>query len=91
MNHSIYPIEKPIEKAIEKEGKQSYAHSENLPGVCGMPASIEEANKIVSILDAVRLYIPECNRTCNRTGKKTGRAVPAARTVYSETVSVAIN
>jgi hypothetical protein len=79
MTHSRYPI------ALEKEGKQSHAYSENSPGVCGRTASVDEAS--ISFLDTIRLYIPQCNRT----GKKTGRAVPAARTVHSETVSVAID
>jgi len=74
MTHYTYPI------TIEREKKQYYAYSEDLPGVYGVGASIEEAK--ASILEAIRLYILEC--------KKTGRAVPAARTVYSETVSVSI-
>jgi predicted RNase H-like HicB family nuclease len=74
MTHYTYPI------TIEREKKQYYAYSEDLPGVYGVGASIEEAK--TSILEAIRLYILQC--------KKAGRAVPAARTVYSETVSVAI-
>jgi predicted RNase H-like HicB family nuclease len=74
MTHYTYPI------TIEREGKQYYAYSEDLPGVYGIGASIEAAK--TSILEAIRLYILEC--------KKSGRAVPSARTVYSETVSVAI-
>ena len=69
-----YPI------TIEKEGKQYYAYSEDLPGVYGLGTSIDQAK--TSILDAIRLYILQC--------KKKGRPVPPARTVYSETVSVAI-
>jgi predicted RNase H-like HicB family nuclease len=74
MTHYTYPI------TIEKEGKRYYAYSEDLPGVYGLGASIDEAK--TSILDAIRIYIVQC--------KKTGRPVPPARTVYSETVSVAI-
>jgi predicted RNase H-like HicB family nuclease len=74
MTHYTYPI------TIEREKKQYYAYSEDLPGVYGVGASIEEAKS--SILEAIRLYILQC--------KKTGRDVPPARTVYSETVSVAI-
>jgi predicted RNase H-like HicB family nuclease len=73
MTHYTYPI------AIEKEGKQYYAYSEDLPGVYGLGTTIEEAK--TSILEAIRIYILHC--------KKTGRPVPPARTVYSETVSVA--
>ncbi len=54
--------------------------SEDLPGVYGVGTSMEEAK--TGILDAIRIYILQC--------KKTGRPVPPARTVYSETVSVAI-
>jgi len=69
-----YPI------TVKQEGKQYYAYSEDLPGVYGVGDSIEEAK--TSMLDGIRLYIIEC--------KKDGRPIPAARTVYSETVSVAI-
>ena len=51
-----------------------------MPGAYGVGDSIEEAK--TSMLDGIRLYIIEC--------KKDGRPIPAARTVYSETVSVAI-
>ncbi len=74
MTHYTYPI------TIEREGKRYYAYSEDLPGVYGLGSSIEQAKS--SILEAIRLYILEC--------KKSGKAIPAARTVYSETVSVAI-
>jgi len=74
MTHYTYPI------SIEREDGQYYAYSEDLPGVYGVGDSIEEAK--TSMLDGIRLYIIEC--------KKDGRPIPAARTVYSETVSVAI-
>jgi predicted RNase H-like HicB family nuclease len=47
MTHYTYPI------TIEKEGKQYYAYSEDLPGVYGTGASLDEAK----ILDAIRLYV----------------------------------
>jgi len=74
MTHYTYPI------SIEREDGQYYAYSEDLPGVYGVGDSIEEAK--TNMLDGIRLYIIEC--------KKDGRPIPAARTVYSETVSVAI-
>ena len=74
MTHYTYPI------SIEREDGQYYAYSEDLPGAYGVGDSIEEAK--TSMLDGIRLYIIEC--------KKDGRPIPAARTVYSETVSVAI-
>jgi predicted RNase H-like HicB family nuclease len=49
MTHYTYPI------TIEKEGKQYYAYSEDLPGVYGLGTSIDEAKS--SILDAIRLYV----------------------------------
>jgi predicted RNase H-like HicB family nuclease len=48
--------------------------------VYGVGDSIEEAK--TSMLDGIRLYILEC--------RKDGKPIPAARTIYSETVSVAI-
>jgi predicted RNase H-like HicB family nuclease len=74
VTHYTYPI------YIEKEDGQYYAYSEDLPGVYGVGDSIEEAK--TSMLDGIRLYILEC--------KKDGKPIPAARTIYSETVSVAI-
>jgi len=75
MTHYTYPI------TIEKDGRQYYAYSDDLKGVYGIGPTIEEAKS--SILEAIRLYILHC--------KKTGRPVPPARTIYSETVSVAID
>lgn len=74
MPHYTYPI------SIEKEDGQYYAYSEYLQGVYGLGDSIEEAK--TSMLEGIRLYILEC--------KKDGKPIPAARTIYSETVSVAI-
>lgn len=74
MTHYTYPI------SIEKEEGQYYAYSEDLPGVYGLGDSIEEAK--TSMLEGIRLYILEC--------KKDGKPIPTARTVYTETVSVAV-
>jgi len=75
VTHYTYPI------SIEQEDGQYYAYSEDLPGVYGLGDSIEEAK--TSMLEGIRHYILEC--------KKDGRPVPAARTIYSETVSVAFD
>ena len=74
MTYYTYPI------TIEKEEGQYYAYSEDLPGVYGIGDSIDTAK--LSMLEGIRLYIEEC--------KKDGKPIPAARTVYTETVSVAI-
>lgn len=74
MTYYTYPI------TIEKEDGQYYAYSEDLPGVYGLGDSIEEAKS--SMLEGIRLYIREC--------KKDGKPIPTARTVYTETVSVAV-
>jgi hypothetical protein len=50
MKHYMCPI------AIEKEAKQ-----DDLPGVYGVAASIDEAKS--SILEAIRLYILQCKKT----------------------------
>jgi predicted RNase H-like HicB family nuclease len=65
MAHHTYPI------TIEKEAKQYYAFSKQLPGVYGLGPSVEHAKD--SILEAIRIYILRC--------KKTGRAIPARRSV----------
>ena len=75
MTYYTYPI------TIEKEDGQYYAYSDDLPGVYGLGDSIEEAK--ASILEGIRLYIEEC--------RKDGKPIPAARTVYTETVSVAVD
>ncbi len=74
MTYYTYPI------SIEKEDGQYYAYSDDLPGVYGLGDSIEEAK--ASMLEGIRLYIEEC--------KKDGKPIPTARTVYTETVSVAV-
>ena len=49
-----YPI------TVEREGKQYYAYSDDLPGVYGLGKTIEGAKK--SILNAMRLYIQHCRK-----------------------------
>ena len=74
MTYYTYPI------TIEKEDGQYYAYSEDLPGVYGIGDTIDDAK--ASMLEGIRLYIEE--------GKKDGKPIPTARTVYTETVSVAV-
>jgi predicted RNase H-like HicB family nuclease len=69
-----YPI------TVGREGRTYYAYSEDFPGVYGLGKTIEEAK--TSILEAMRLYITEC--------RAKRRPVPRTRTVYSETVSLAL-
>ncbi len=69
-----YPI------TIEKEGTQSYAYSADFPGVYGLGKTIEEAKK--SIVEAMRLYLEHC--------RKKRKRLPASRTVYAETVTLAV-
>ena len=70
-----YPI------TIEREGKQYYAYSEDFPGVYGLGQTIEEAKR--SILKAMTLYINRC--------RKARKPVPPTRTIYSETVTLALD
>jgi predicted RNase H-like HicB family nuclease len=69
-----YPI------TIEKEGKQYYAYSDDFPGVYGLGKTMEAAKR--SFLEAMRVYIKEC--------RKTRKPIPATRTVYAETVTLAL-
>ena len=69
-----YPI------TIEKEGRKYYAYSDDFPGVYGLGKTIEAAKR--SILEAMGLYIEECRRS--------RKPVPATRTVYAETVTLAV-
>ncbi len=69
-----YPIK------VEREGRKYYAYSEDFPGVYGLGKTIEAAK--TSILEAMRIYIEECHAK--------HRPVPRPRTVYSETVSLAV-
>ena len=70
-----YPI------TIEKEGRQYYAYSVDFPGVYGAGKTMESAKK--SILEAMRLYISEC--------KKSRKRPPKTRTVFAETVTLAVD
>ena len=70
-----YPI------TIEKEGKLYYAYSEDFPGVYGLGKTIEAAKE--SILNAMRLHIGQA--------RKSRRPVPQPRTVYAETVTLAVD
>lgn len=74
METYTYPI------VVRKEGRKYYAYSEDFPGVYGLGKTIEEAK--ASILEAMRLYITEC--------RAKHHPVPRTRTVYSETVSLAL-
>ena len=74
MRPYTYPI------TVKREGRKYYAYSEDFPGVHGLGRSIEEAK--VSILEAMRIYIREC--------RASRRPVPRPRTVYAETVSLAV-
>ncbi|HEV3279341.1 MAG TPA: type II toxin-antitoxin system HicB family antitoxin [Terriglobia bacterium] len=74
MDVYTYPI------TVEREGRKYYAYSEDFPGVYGLGKTIDEAK--AGILEAMRIYIREC-----RAHK---RPVPTPRTVYTETVSLAV-
>jgi predicted RNase H-like HicB family nuclease len=74
METYTYPI------TVEREGLKYYAYSEDFPGVYGLGNSIEEAK--TSILESMRLYIEE--------SRASNRPVPRGRTVYMETVSLAV-
>jgi predicted RNase H-like HicB family nuclease len=69
-----YPI------TIEKEAKQYYACSDDFPGVYSLGKTMEAAKR--GILEAMRVYIEQC--------RKTRRPIPATRTVYAETVTLAL-
>ncbi len=69
-----YPI------TIEKENGRYYAYSDDFPGVYGLGRTLEQAKR--SILEAMRLYIAHCRRA--------RKPIPRSRTVYAETVSLAI-
>jgi predicted RNase H-like HicB family nuclease len=74
MNLYSYPI------TVEKERNKYYAYSEDFPGVYGCGSSLEEAK--ASLLEAMRLYIERC--------RTTHKPIPASRTVYAETVTIAV-
>jgi len=69
-----YPI------TVEREGRAYYAYSDDFPGVYGIGKTIEAAK--ASILDGMRIYIREC--------RARRKPVPRARTVYTETISIAL-
>ena len=69
-----YPI------TVKRENGAFYGYSEAFPGVYGLGKSIGEAK--TSLVDAMRIYIEECRRH--------RRPVPRTRTIYSETVSLAL-
>ena len=70
-----YPIK------VEKEGERYYAYSEDFPGVYGLGKTIEAAKH--SLLRAMRLHIEH--------SRKTRKPLPAPRTVYAETVTIAVD
>ena len=70
-----YPI------TIGREGRKYYAYSDDFPGVYGLGKTVEEAKR--GILEAMSLYIEECRRT--------RKPIPATRTVYAETVTLAVD
>lgn len=69
-----YPI------TIEREGKQYYAYSADFHGVYGLGKTFEEAKE--SLLKGMRLYIAQC--------RKSRKPIPPTRTVYAETVTLAV-
>ena len=74
MEMYTYPI------TVEREGRKYWAYSEDFPGVYGLGNSVDKAK--ASILESMRLYIEEC--------RTTHRPIPRGRTVYMETVSLAL-
>ncbi len=75
MTLHTYPI------TIEREGKHYYAYSEDFPRVYGLGKTIEAAKK--SILEAMHLSIEH--------SKKNRKPLPQNRTVYAETVTIAVD
>lgn len=75
MTLHTYPI------TIEREGKHYYAYSEDFPGVYGLGRTIEAAKK--SILEAMHLSIEH--------SKKNRKPLPQNRTIYAETVTIAVD
>jgi predicted RNase H-like HicB family nuclease len=74
VEYFTYPI------TVEREKRKYYAYSEDFPGVYGIGKTVEEAKG--SILRAMRIYIREC--------RAHRRRIPRSRTVYAETVSIAL-
>jgi predicted RNase H-like HicB family nuclease len=75
MTFYSYPI------TIEKERKHYYAYSDDFPGVYGLGRTVEEAKR--SILEAMNLYIEQ--------SRKNRKPIPPSRTVYAETVTLAVD
>ncbi len=75
MTFYSYPI------TIEKERKHYYAYSDDFPGVYGLGKTVEEAKR--SILEAMNLYIEQ--------SRKNRKPIPRSRTVYAETVTLAVD
>jgi predicted RNase H-like HicB family nuclease len=69
-----YPI------TIQKENGQYYAYSGDFPCVYGLGKTMEGAK--ISILEAMRTYIDYA--------RKALKPIPATRTVYAETVTLAL-
>jgi predicted RNase H-like HicB family nuclease len=74
LEYFTYPI------TVEREGRKYYASSDDFPGVYGLGKIIEAAK--ASILRAMRIY--------NRSWRAQRKPVPRARTVYAETVCIAM-
>ena len=74
MEMYTYPI------TLEREGRKYWTYSEDFSGVYGVGDSIDAAK--LSIFESMRLHIEEC--------RATHRPIPRARSVYMETVSVAV-
>jgi predicted RNase H-like HicB family nuclease len=70
-----YPI------TVEREGRQCCAYSDDFPSIYGLGKTVEKAKE--SILKAMGLYIAYC--------RKSNKQVPVPRTVYSETVTIAMD
>ena len=66
---------------IEREGKQYYAYSADFPGVYGLGKTMEAAKR--SLLKGMRLYL--------ETSRKARKPLPPSRTVYAETVTLAVD
>jgi predicted RNase H-like HicB family nuclease len=65
---------------VEREGRKYWTYSEDFPGAYGLGNSLEEAK--ASILELMRLRIEDC--------RPSHRPIPRARTVYTETVPLAV-
>lgn len=66
---------------LEKERGHYYAYSEDFPGVYGIGTTFDEAKR--SLIEAMGLYVEHC--------RADSKPVPAPRTVYAETVTLALD